>query len=58
MAGTNTKIAIAAINIIIESLQEDDFFNIVYVSIVYVSIRLFDLIAKAKFSSIIGRVFM
>ena len=54
MAGTNTKIAIAAINIIIESLQEDDFFNIVYVS----RNRLFDLIAKAKFSSIIGRVFM
>lgn len=31
MVGTNSNIAIAAINIIIESLQEDDFFNIVYV---------------------------
>lgn len=31
MVGTNSNIAIAAINIIIESLQENDFFNIVYV---------------------------
>ncbi|XP_065058322.1 voltage-dependent calcium channel subunit alpha-2/delta-3-like [Rhopilema esculentum] len=29
MAGTNWKIAIASINIIIESLQENDFFNVV-----------------------------
>ena len=32
MVGTNSKIATAAITIIIESLQENDFFNIVYVS--------------------------
>ena len=32
MSGTNSKIATAAITTIIESLQENDFFNIVSVS--------------------------
>ena len=32
MVGTNFNIATAAANIIVESLQENDFFNIVHVS--------------------------